>query len=72
MKVSDEFTVPLCRGHHRQLHQTGNEAGWWENLRIDALTIAKDLWKLTRTKDGRVDPQIQSTTINPSETTAKN
>jgi hypothetical protein len=72
MKVSDEFTVPLCRGHHRQLHQTGNEAGWWENLRIDALGIAKDLWKQTRTKDGRVDPQIQSTTINPSETTAKN
>ncbi len=25
MKVSDEFTVPLCRGHHRQLHQAGNE-----------------------------------------------
>src|SRR5262249_49920250 len=24
LKVSDEFTVPLCRGHHRQLHQTGN------------------------------------------------
>src|SRR5262249_11059654 len=21
LKVSDEFTVPLCRGHHRQLHQ---------------------------------------------------
>src|SRR5262245_19113949 len=30
LKVSDEFTVPLCRGHHRQLHQPGNEAGWWE------------------------------------------
>ena len=25
LKVSDEFTVPLCRGHHRELHQTGNE-----------------------------------------------
>ena len=23
LKVSDEFTVPLCRGHHRQLHQAG-------------------------------------------------
>jgi hypothetical protein len=22
--VSDEFTVPLCRGHHRQLHQAGD------------------------------------------------
>ena len=28
LKVSDEFTVPLCRGHHRQLHQTGNEEAW--------------------------------------------
>jgi hypothetical protein len=25
LKVSDEFTVPLCRVHHRQLHQAGNE-----------------------------------------------
>jgi hypothetical protein len=25
IKVSDEFTVPLCRGHHRQLHHVGNE-----------------------------------------------
>jgi hypothetical protein len=44
----------------------------WGNLKIDALGIAKDLWKQTRTKDGRVDPQIQSTTINITETTAKN
>jgi hypothetical protein len=32
LKVSDEFTVPLCRGHHRQLHQAGNEVTWWELL----------------------------------------
>jgi hypothetical protein len=25
-KVSDEFTVPLCRGHHRELHRHGDEA----------------------------------------------
>jgi DNA recombination protein Rad52 len=72
LKVSDEFTVPLCRGHHRQLHQTGNEAGWWENVHIDALAIAKELWKQTHTKDGRVDAQAQSTSINRSEITAKN
>ena len=24
-KVSDEFTVPLCRDHHRELHNNGNE-----------------------------------------------
>jgi hypothetical protein len=29
LKVSDEFTVLLCRGHHRQLHQAGNEETWW-------------------------------------------
>jgi hypothetical protein len=27
-KVSDEFTVPLCRKHHRELHRHGNEANW--------------------------------------------
>ena len=45
LKVSDEFTVPLCRGHHRQVHQTGNEVTWWEDLQIDALEIAKGLWE---------------------------
>jgi hypothetical protein len=28
-KVSDEFTVPLCRGHHREVHRHGDEAAWW-------------------------------------------
>jgi hypothetical protein len=50
MKVSDEFTVPLCRGHHRQLHQAGNEVAWWEGLKINALTIAKGLWEQTHPK----------------------
>jgi hypothetical protein len=45
LKVSDEFTVPLCRGHHRQLHQAGNEVAWWENLKINAMEIAKGLWE---------------------------
>jgi hypothetical protein len=45
LKVSDEFTVPLCRGHHRQLHQAGNEKTWWENLQVNALEFAKDLWE---------------------------
>lgn len=47
LKVSDEFTVPLCRGHHRQLHQAGNEVAWWEDLDINALEIAKGLWDET-------------------------
>src|SRR5262245_48837410 len=48
LKVSDEFTVPLCRGHHRQLHQAGNEVAWWKNQRVNALEIAKGLWDQTR------------------------
>ncbi len=47
-KVSDEFTVPLCRTHHRQLHQAGDEAAWWNDIGIDPLPIAQDLWTQTR------------------------
>jgi hypothetical protein len=25
LKVSDGFTLPLCRDHHQQLHKAGNE-----------------------------------------------
>ncbi|MGA8174813.1 MAG: hypothetical protein WB839_08740, partial [Pseudolabrys sp.] len=46
-KVSDEFTVPLCRGHHRQLHQAGDERAWWEGQRVNALEIARGLWEQT-------------------------
>ena len=28
-KVSDEYTVPVCRLHHRELHAYGDEASWW-------------------------------------------
>ena len=48
LKVSDEFTVPLCRGHHRQLHQSGNETAWWEGLKINALGLARSFWEQTR------------------------
>jgi hypothetical protein len=50
LKVSDEFTVPLCRGHHRELHQAGNELAWWNNLKINALEIAMRLWEQTHPK----------------------
>jgi len=44
-KVSDEFTAPLCRTHHRQVHHAGNEAAWWRDMSIDALEIARGLWQ---------------------------
>lgn len=43
-KASDEFTVPLCRGHHRELHRYGDELAWWNRLGIDVLKVARALW----------------------------
>jgi hypothetical protein len=46
-KVSDEFTVPLCRGHHREVHRCGDEAAWWSKSGIDAAATARALWLRT-------------------------
>jgi ERF superfamily/Protein of unknown function (DUF968) len=47
-KVSDEFTVPVCRVHHRELHRHGDEPGWWHRIQIDPLPIAYRLWQRSR------------------------
>ena len=47
-RVSDEFTVPLCRSHHRALHRRGNEPEWWKENGIDPVGIAQKLWERTR------------------------
>jgi hypothetical protein len=44
-KVSDEYTVPVCRLHHRELHRYGDEASWWAGVGVDPLPIALELWK---------------------------
>jgi hypothetical protein len=46
-KVSDEFTVPLCRGHHREVHRCGDEAAWWDKTGIDPIVAARVLWLKT-------------------------
>ena len=43
-KVSDEFVVPLCRGHHREVHRSGDERAWWRHRAIDGLSVARVLW----------------------------
>jgi ERF superfamily len=43
-KVSDEFTVPLCRAHHREVHRCGDEGLWWQNTGTDPLVAARTLW----------------------------
>ena len=47
-KVSDEYTVPVCRLHHRDLHTYGDEASWWAAVSIDPLPIALQLWRKSR------------------------
>jgi hypothetical protein len=46
-RVSDEFTVPLCRVHHRELHRTVKEPQWWARLGVEPLAIAQKLWTHT-------------------------
>jgi hypothetical protein len=50
-KVSDEFTVPLCRDHHRDLHRHSNEVAWWANIQISPIEVAKDLWQASLDRD---------------------
>jgi hypothetical protein len=47
-RVSDEFTVPLCRVHHRELHGQGDERAWWGKLNIDPMPIALKFWQHAR------------------------
>ena len=49
-KVSDEFVVPLCRGHHREVHRSGDEASWWSKGAIDPIGAARKLWTETRAR----------------------
>ena len=63
-KVGDQFTVPLCRTHHKQVHECSDEGAWWADLEIDAIEIAKGLWEQSRAKraalirslPGAIDP----------------
>jgi len=43
-KVSDEFVVPLCRGHHREIHRCGDEGAWWSNVGVNPTIAARTLW----------------------------
>ena len=57
-RVSDEFIVPVCRVHHRELHRSGNEAAWWRKLNIDPIPVALRLWQQTRTDGDQSDPKL--------------
>jgi DNA recombination protein Rad52 len=48
LKVSDEFTVPLCAIHHHHIHTTGKEREWWEERNIDPIKVAAAMWQQSR------------------------
>ena len=56
-KASDEFTVPLCRIHHRLVHRVGNESAWWKDAGIDPVKVARQFWERTRAEEGRIGPK---------------
>ena len=51
--MSDEFIVPVCRLHHRELHRSGDELGWWRRLNVDPVPIALRLWQQSRADNGQ-------------------
>jgi hypothetical protein len=67
-KVSDEFTVPVCRLHHRELHNHGDEKMWWKGININPLPIAMKLWKHGRTEDTGIVSKVSSTTKTTTKT----
>jgi hypothetical protein len=73
-RVSDEYTVPLCRSHHRALHRRGDETAWWESNKIDPVAVAGELWQRTRldgSRGGRVEALLSVGMIEGSESTAQ-
>jgi hypothetical protein len=50
-KVSDEFTVPLCRGQCGP--RSGDEPAWWKQTGIDPIKVARKLWRHTRVNQTR-------------------
>src|SRR5258708_40099639 len=47
-RVSDEYTVPICRIHHRELHRHSDEAAWCGKVHVDPIPVALRLWQLPR------------------------
>ena len=61
LKVSDEFTVPLCAIHHHDIHTTGNERAWWQERNIDPLNVAAALWQQSRDRQRSGLPSAEQT-----------
>ena len=63
LKVSDEFTVPLCAIHHSENHSTGDERKWWQKHNIEPLAIARRLWEESCKRGEHAAPDRGDTAI---------
>jgi hypothetical protein len=71
-KVSDEFTVPLCRIHHRAVHRAGDERAWWAETGIDPGRVANTLWRKSRGSNGHaLQDNVESSRVPPAFLTEK-
>ena len=52
-KSGDQWTVPLCALHHRDLHDAGDERVWWQRREIEAVATAERLWRERLDRAGR-------------------
>jgi hypothetical protein len=68
-RVSDEFAVPLCRTHHRVLHNRGDEAEWWKSVNLDPVAVARTLWEHSRLNEAPVHRRIGALLNGPMATT---
>lgn len=55
-KVSDEYTVPLCRAHHREAHRATREIAWWQSRGIAPLAAAEALWHKSQSGQALNEP----------------
>ncbi len=70
LKVSDEFTVPLCNTHHDTVHKTGDERAWWARHGVlEPLKSAEKLWAASHALDAPqpLAPGSGSTEESPAD-----
>jgi hypothetical protein len=64
-KVSDEFVVPLCRIHHRDVHRVSDERAWWKQIGIEPVQFARQLWTNTRLDRDSLHTSLKTEPVEP-------
>jgi hypothetical protein len=67
LKVSDEFTVPVCSIHHHDIHTTGKEREWWQERSIDPLKVAAILWQQSPQRESPPSVKDASQDVSQAE-----